>query len=193
MRRCSVQGCTNPYKTRGYCNTHYLRMYTRGTTDAGNTTPGDALAYLFDTVLKHRGKNKCLIWPYARSEKGYAIIGYDGRTQHVHRVVCTKVYGKPPTKKHESCHACGKGKQGCVNQHHLYWGTPKQNGADRVRHGTARGPKGTANASAKLNDDKVRKILRMKGSSASIASKFGVSPSAIDFIRQGRTWKHIER
>jgi hypothetical protein len=29
-KQCSVEGCTNPHKSRGYCNKHYLQALSRG-------------------------------------------------------------------------------------------------------------------------------------------------------------------
>jgi hypothetical protein len=29
-KQCSVEGCTNPHKSRGFCNKHYLQALSRG-------------------------------------------------------------------------------------------------------------------------------------------------------------------
>lgn len=195
-KSCSVEGCGRVHQSRGFCSMHYQRLLKHGSADKRTTSPGEALDYLFNVVFTYENKKECLIWPYARNYKGYGQIGYKSKTRNVSRLACRKIRGKPPSRKHEACHSCGRGKQGCVNPHHVYWGTSKQNSADRIRHGTARGPNGVLNGSAKLTDKKVIKILSLieQGySNNALAKKYGVSAGAISFIRLGRTWKHIER
>jgi hypothetical protein len=72
----------------------------------------------------------------------------------------------------------------------LRWGTPAENSADAIKHGTLR--RGTAVQTCKLTADKVRFIKSSNLSHSELARQFGVTPSAIWHIRDGRTWKHVE-
>jgi hypothetical protein len=79
----------------------------------------------------------------------------------------------------------------------LAWGTDKENGQDRIRHGRKSGGRGESNGRALLTEDIVRQIrreapgLRKYGRATSLAKKFGVSPSAIRFVLDGKNWSHV--
>lgn len=73
----------------------------------------------------------------------------------------------------------------------LYWGTPLQNSADSKRHGTW--VHGTRVNTAKLNEELVRYVLASRASHTELARELNVSIGAIWHIRDGRTWKHVER
>ena len=71
----------------------------------------------------------------------------------------------------------------------LKWGTPKENGEDRVRHGTAL--RGRENGFSKLDETQVCKIKRRiaRGDSyKKIAADFQVCLGTIGHIATGRNW-----
>lgn len=192
---CSESACTNNAYCKGLCRMHYTRAYRAGTVceiESKVAVKGAPLQYLTSVVLKHKDKVDCLTWPYGTSG-GYGIMRYKGRTRVVSRMVCRRVRGKPPTKQHEARHTCGKGNEACINPHHLRWSTHRRNMADTIKHGTS--TQGERSTKARLTDEKVREILRIKGrhTYAELANKFNVSYSTIAYVCQGRTWKHIPR
>lgn len=196
-RTCSVEDCGRKHYGKGLCEMHYARQRRVGSLEVSLTPKGEPLRYLLEVVLKHKNKKACLIWPYGRNSGGYATIRYKKkRGLKVHRIVCRKIHGKPPTEKHVSRHLCGKGHEGCINPHHLKWGTLKQNSADRKRHGTDKEVFGERHGMSKLTESDVKKIIRLinKGlSNRDIAKKFPVGPWNIEHIRQGKSWKCIPR
>jgi hypothetical protein len=75
----------------------------------------------------------------------------------------------------------------------LKWGTPKENQADRIGHGTSN--RGSRHGMSKLTADQVRAIRRMSRSGATqpeLASAFSVSETNIRHILSGRTWAHLK-
>lgn len=90
--------------------------------------------------------------------------------------------------------------KGNNNVENLRWGTPKQNQADRVTHGTANSqiprnlPMGENNHFAKLNNESVRKIqnlLKAGTPRRQIAKQFKVHKDTIKLIHQKKTWRHL--
>lgn len=72
----------------------------------------------------------------------------------------------------------------------LSWGTPAQNAADRIRHGTTTW--GERHPLVRLTSQQVsdiRSLLAEGHSDAGLAAKFGVSKGHIGQIRTGRRWK----
>ena len=137
-RICSVDGCDKPIEARGWCKPHYRRWYNHGDPLAGKTLRGESERWLREEALAYSGDD-CLIWPYAKTNKGYGD-GYgrtkiDGRKVIVSRFICEKVNGVPPTQRHQAAHSCGNGHLGCVTPKHLSWKTPEQNWDDRRLHG----------------------------------------------------------
>jgi hypothetical protein len=71
----------------------------------------------------------------------------------------------------------------------LCWGTRKENAEDRAVHGTQ--VRGEEINTAVLSEADVAVIKSSRGGLRAIGEKFGVSPSAVWQIREGRTWKHV--
>ena len=103
LGRCSVEGCNNAILSQKMCSAHYWRNYRHGSPLMGNSSPGEAIAFLNDVVLPFEG-NDCLPWPYLRSEQGYGIVSLDGELRQVHRIVCERVNGAPPSDRHQAAH-----------------------------------------------------------------------------------------
>lgn len=186
-RICGVEECGNKHVARGYCYAHYEREKKYGDPLGGGTFKGEPARYYETTVLTHNS-DECLIWPYTRGSDGYARLKLRG--EHlVQRIICFDLYGPPPSDIHEAAHSCGHGMQGCVNPRHVRWASREENAADKLKHGTV--PLGTNCGLAKLDDDDVRTIRRLRAAGVpnrAIAAQFSISPTAISNINTGVTW-----
>lgn len=184
-RVCAVEGCHSPIEARGFCSKHYWRLLKHGNPLAGGTVRGQAMKFYLDS-LAYDG-NDCLIWPYAKS-RGYGTVKHNGKMCEVHRLVCEKTNGPPPSPKHEAAHSCGNGHEGCITKRHLSWKTRAENIADRLIHGTHN--RGERHYGAKLTEEAVREILSLKGKASlkEISSLFGISEGHVSHLHAGRTW-----
>lgn len=177
MAVCSVQGCKAEARSRGWCQSHYLRWYRNGDPQGGRTPNGVALA-AFEALKTYDGdRAACYIWPYARNGRGYGTVFVGGKNRLVSRLLCEEANGAPASNDFEAAHNCGKGHQGCVNPHHLRWATRLQNAKDRQAHGTC-----------KLTEADVVEILALKGTATQkqIAARYGVHHTLINHIHAGR-------
>ena len=113
------------------------------------------------------------------------------RTGLVHRLVCAAFHGPPPPGMH-AAHFDGDNRNNVPEN--LRWVTPKENCADRERHGTwAHGERVNT---AKLKENAVRSIFVRVANGEdrrAIAADLGVHRSSIDQLLRGNTWKHLER
>ena len=121
----------------------------------------------------------------------YVSLRLDGKkkTFAVHRLVLDAFVGPCP---HGMQVAHGDGDPKNNHLSNLRWATPKDNIADRARHG--RTAKGEANGSSKLDRHAVKTIKRMKdhGFSAFETARLAcVNPSTIQSIWSGESWIHI--
>lgn len=189
---CTIEGCGLPHKGRGWCMKHYFRWKRYGDPNIVllKISGRHELNRWLRNHIAYR-EDACLIWPFARMTNGYGLTRWRGRKDGAHRVMCELVYGPAPSSKHEAAHSCGRGTDGCVHPLHLRWATPKENNADKERHGTV--VRGEQIPWSKLTADDVRSIRALFGthSDIEIAGKFGVSDSAIYLIRKGQNWRHI--
>ena len=146
------------------------------------------LDYLNEVVIPHRA-DECLFWPFNRVAFGYGRISIDGKQRYVHRIVCAATHG--PSALH-AAHSCGNGHLGCVNPSHLRWATLSENNHDKIKHGTS--SRGTKNPTAKLTDENVREIRRLKGTMTqnALAAKFGVSKQTISLLLKGGVWGWVD-
>ena len=106
-----------------------------------------------------------------------------------HELVLTAFVGPRPEGMY-GCHRDDCPDNNAVEN--LYWGTPKQNSADKIRHGNQ--PMGETIPWSKLTEDDVRRIREMAGSISQdkMAIMFGVQQSHISRIVNRREWRHVE-
>lgn len=144
-----------------------------------------------DNHLDYEGDG-CLIWPFARTQSGYAKMGYKGRTWLTTRLICTKIHGEAPAGM-EAAHSCHNGSGGCVHPKHLRWATPVENAADR--EATERHNRGRNNPAAKLTEDDVVSIryLCEYMPQLHVAKMFGVAKETVFGIYRAGRWPHVTR
>ena len=144
---------------------------------------GEPRQFYLDVVRTHNTLD-CLIWPYARNKQGYAVIAWPGRSMLVSKLACEDAHGPPPSPKHHAAHSCGKGDEGCVNQHHVSWKTKSANTVDAVEYGS--------HNTVKLTAEDVREIRSIAAwKHREIAMLYGVSRANISYILRGQTWGFI--
>ena len=156
-------------------------------------TQGSNAAPKFDPEVRRRFEKKvvkfasCWMWVGAKTSKGYGAIEVGDKLMLAHRVAFMLAGNEIPEGFYV-CHTCDNPL--CVNPDHLFAGTPTDNNRDRDNKG--KGPQGARNASAKLNDDNVREIRSSKLSSSELAEVYGVSKDAVERVRSGKYWSHIQ-
>lgn len=188
---CIIENCCKPVrvKSRGWCQSHYLRWLRHGDPLAGNTSPGSGREFIEQAVKSET--DECILWPLGTNGQGYGLITFDGKHHAAHRLVCKLAHGQPPSPDLFALHSCGNGHLGCINPRHLRWGTAKENTADRELHGT--GQRGEKSSSAKLSEAEAREILSLKGnlSQRAIAAKFNIGQKTVSDIHRRITWSHL--
>jgi len=118
--------------------------------------------------------------------KGYLYSAKRG-VKGLHRFIYEQVHGAIPRGK-VIMHTCDK--RDCINITHLKMGSAEDNRLDMIAKG--RGVKGTQQHLAKLNDNKVKKILESNKSNIFLAKQYNVTTTTIRGIKNRYTWKHVE-
>lgn len=187
-RLCSIDGCGKLHHARGWCKAHYATWL-----DRGDATKAFALRRWLNDHKTYCG-DECLIWPFRTNPyTGYGHLVINRHEIGAHRAMCILAHGEPPSPKHHAAHLCGKGHTGCVNPMHLRWATPRENSADRIRHGTTN--RGEQGGRAKLRQADVLTIRKRLGAGetkSAIARDYSVSDFAIYAIATGRTWAWLQ-
>jgi len=146
---------------------------------------GEALA-LVKMAAEYSG-DECLIWPYYVGPNGYGR--YRGG-HSVHVDVCVAINGPKPCNILQAAHRCGN--RLCFTYTHLYWATPKENGEDRVRHGTQAVGEAAGRPKTKLTKRQVRDIRASKETGTAIALTLGLHKSTVNNIITGKSWGWLE-
>lgn len=125
----------------------------------------------------------------------YANPSVNGKAKNlaVHIAVLTAFVGPKPSPKHEGCHKDDNPLNNTLPN--LYWGTRKENEADKKANGGA--VYGEQNYNAKLSNAVVAAIksgevdLNKYGATTRLARALGVRRNVIECIKNGRAWKNI--
>ena len=190
---CSVSGCGQPAKVRGWCKRHYLRTWRNGGRTVSKPRTQDTVAHearkFMDAAIAG-DTDQCIEWPYGTFYNGYGIAPVRFGTTRAHRIVCILAHGEPPSAKHQAAHNCNNRK--CVNPRHLRWATVSENLSDRVAHGTA--PRGSRHAQAILTEADIHAIrsLRKTMTLKQLAIKYGTSITNVHSILSGKIWGWLE-
>ena len=153
----------------------------------------DSLERFWQKVDKTKSYLDCWEWQ-ASTESGYGRIGINGKLILAHRLSWHIHNGKIPDK---TCvlHKCDN--RLCVNPTHLFLGTRLDNNKDRQAKGRSSGGRnggghaGETNGRAKLTlaqVQKIRSLLNIGSSGASIGRQYGVTKETIYAIKHGRNW-----
>jgi len=137
-------------------------------------------------------KNGCWEWVARLNPDGYGEFDCDNRGYRAHRLSWFFKFGEIE-KGLNVCHKCDNPK--CVNPDHLFLGTQKENVMDMLSKNRQRSHKGTKNNKARLNEEKVSEIKRLRRSGLQykeIADKFGVSVGCVSHILNGRHWTWVK-
>lgn len=136
----------------------------------------------------------CWLWRGA-THNGYGRLTrrVDGRSLSLkaHRFAYA-VFTAPIPDGMSVLHRCDNPR--CCNPAHLFLGTQRENVHDMETKGRARHPTGRAHGSAKLTDDDVLAILRLVKRGVrqnAVAAAYGVTPTCINAIVKGRSWRHL--
>jgi len=185
-RICSIEGCSKPAKSRGWCNTHYERWRKNGGPLVFAPRPMASTRFHSKYVVDTSG---CWIWIGSRDGKGYGHFGVaSGINRKAHRVSYEMHKGPIPVGL-VVCHKCDV--PSCVNPDHLFVGTHQENTDDAVRKG--RVAKGENSGVARLTEHAVRLIRLSNLSERKLAALHGVHRSTINAVLSGRTWGHLDQ
>ncbi|WP_157718302.1 HNH endonuclease [Sinorhizobium meliloti] len=163
----------------------------------GKPKRGEALRWLDEIAVPFSSKCDCLLFPFYRAKSGHGRLSGRNGPAMAHVYVAEAVIGERPPGL-ECRHLCGNGDLGCVNPHHLAWGTRSENMADRKTHGVAAAPPihlGRDNKNVKLNEDQVREIRCMLASGFTlieIGDSYGIRASTVSLIKNRKTWAWLD-
>lgn len=135
----------------------------------------------------------CWPWMAGRVPAGYGSMRVKVDGKHTHRSasrISWLIHYGPILDGLGVLHKCDN--PICVRPDHLFLGTPADNHADKAAKG--RSTRGVKNPMAKLNEDAVRKIRRLKGEGwvqRRIAEHVGVSYATVSMVLQGDLWGHV--
>ena len=138
----------------------------------------------FDTMPE---TDECIIWPFSKTPAGYPKITINSRSRLLHRVICEEQHGPPLSVNYHAAHSCGN--PSCVNKRHLSWKTPKQNCADKLKHGTQHRGENVYNAS--MSNEVARKIKFDQRRNRVIANHYGVREDVVCNIKRGKSYSHV--
>lgn len=136
----------------------------------------------------------CIPWTKAIDKHGYGQTKRKNKNQFAHRLAYVDAHGLDieDIKGLVVRHKCDN--PICVNPDHLELGTFGDNNRDTVRRGRYVATNGSRHHAAKLKEEYIpviRQRLANGETSKQIAATYGVSKSLIDFVRQGKIWKHV--
>lgn len=142
-----------------------------------------------------RGLKGCRTLTPVLTQYGYHQVSLCVRgkkySRLVHRLVAYAFIGPQPSPEHDVLHWDGNKTNNKLSN--LRWGTPKDNNADQVRHGTR--IVGSRVGVSKLTEKQVQAIRDMwnygKLGQNEIAEKMGVHRRTVNSIVRGVTWKHV--
>lgn len=149
-----------------------------------------SLADRFWSKVEKGGDGECWAWLGAKTTQGYGYLGNRRKPNALaHRLSYEMHYGPIP-RGMCVCHRCDS--PPCVNPAHLFLGTRADNNADCAKKGRQADRRGERNARAKLDEEAVRLVWRLRGrgmTQQKIADRVGVTQSQVSRILIGKAWK----
>ncbi len=130
----------------------------------------------------------CVLWTNGKIPNGYGAVWDPARQRNIGaHVAAYEAFVGPVPPGLCVCHTCDV--RACVNPCHLFVGTKGDNARDMISKGRDR-IVGERNGRAVLSNSdiaEVRALISLGFSGRWLAATFGVSPSCISSIKNGRT------
>lgn len=157
----------------------------------------------FDAKWTPEPNSGCWLWTGSVDKRGYGQLRVATKMlKYASHVALSEYRGIVVGKGECACHHCDN--PACVNPDHLFVGTQRDNMRDAARKGRVnlaglelgrRTPRvakrGEQTGSAKLTEADVKAIRSASVGCLRLARRFGVGPTTIKAVRNGRTWKHV--
>jgi len=184
LRKCSIDGCEQKAKSRGWCKHHYLKWYKHGSAEVvlkSEMTLEERLV-----AKSQRMPNGCLEWTGDKTHYGYGRIGFGGEQHIVSRLAYVLRHG-PIADDLYVCHRCDN--PACFEDTHLFLGTCDDNRRDMIakrRHNI-----GERHGMSKLTASEVMLIVADDRLHKEIAHDFGINPAYVSQLKSGKRWQHI--
>lgn len=90
---CKAPGCLSPKGRKGYCDKHYLQVWSKGHL----TQPRDWVKHFWSRVDKTGGPDACWPWTKARNADGYGVVATEkGPLATAHRTAFELTVGPVP-------------------------------------------------------------------------------------------------
>lgn len=128
MRICEVEGCNQRHSAKGFCNMHYLRLYTKGSLEL----PPKRILPVIDRIMAKIivQPNGCWVFIGAITTNGYGHIrDASGKMRRPHVIMWEARNGSVPKGK-ELDHICRC--RPCCNPDHLKPATHSENMLRRI-------------------------------------------------------------
>lgn len=143
-----------------------------------------------------KSETGCWLWTGATTNGGYGVIqsGGRGKVVRAHRL-SWELHNGSFDPNLDVCHRCDN--PPCVRPDHLFVGTARENAADMVAKGRAKGgpPRGSRHPRAKLTEELAVRIrseylphvvgLRL------LAKRYGVSQKTVMNVVHRKVWTHV--
>lgn len=149
----------------------------------------------FEQVSKEPSTG-CWLWNGSQTRGDYGQLSVNNRDVKAHRFSYQTFVGEIPQGM-LVCHHCDT--PACVNPHHLFLGTPKENTQDALKKGRLKTPhvlSGEANPCSLLSNESVIEIRRLYATTrikqSELALQFGVNQTTISRVIRGASWGHVE-
>lgn len=198
---------------RGYrqcrtCKNNYNLEWKRkkyGTLPRPQIIPVSAVLAVMDERTLNRFWSKVAIggpdecWPWLKSKSnGYGQFKVGGAYVRAPRFSLMLKLGRELRSDEVARHHCDN--PTCVNPRHLIEGSHQDNIRDAVSRGRMTGPhsdrKGEANPRARMTSEMVIALRKERATTgatyASLADKYGLSPSSIRSAIIGERWQHVQ-
>ncbi len=155
----------------------------------------DSIKARFWGKVDVRADGDCWLWTGTLGHKQYGKFKIGAARYSASRLSLGAKLGRDLGKGEFACHHCDN--PPCVNPSHLFAGSQLENMADAVKKGRTyrwNGERaGVDNPKAKLTEEAVREIRRLRGieSPQTLGQRFGVSACAVYDIYAQRTWSNL--
>lgn len=131
----------------------------------------------------------CHEWQGYRNDKGYGRIHYKKKRKYVHRLAMELELGRDLYPDEVVLHRCDNPR--CCNPAHLVVGSILEN----VQDMDSKGRRATNRSTRRLTSQEVLQVrlyLKMGIGCQTIAGKLTCGETTIRYIKQGRTWRHVQ-